>query len=50
MTTKQKFFTVWVFFVTNFKRLFRDGTPVLACPALFGHFPVALLERQGPRA
>ena len=28
----------------------RDGTPVLACPTLFGHFPVALLERQGPPA
>lgn len=26
MTLKQKFFTVWVFFVTNFKRLFRDKT------------------------
>lgn len=26
MSLKQKFFTVWVFFVTNFKRLFRDKT------------------------
>ncbi len=26
MTFKQKLFTVWVFFVTNFKRLFRDKT------------------------
>ena len=28
----------------------RDGTPALACPTLFGHFPVALLERQEPSA
>lgn len=26
MTLKRKLFTVWVFFVTNFKRLFRDKT------------------------
>lgn len=26
MSLKKQFFTVWVFFVTNFKRLFRDGT------------------------
>jgi len=26
MTTKQKLFTVWVFFLINFKRLFRDRT------------------------
>ena len=26
MTLKQKLFTVWVFFTTNLKRLFRDGT------------------------
>jgi ABC-2 type transport system permease protein len=26
MDRKKQFFTVWVFFVTNFKRLFRDGT------------------------
>lgn len=28
MTMKTKLFTVWVFFVTNFKRLFRDKTAI----------------------
>jgi (1->4)-alpha-D-glucan 1-alpha-D-glucosylmutase len=28
----------------------RDGAATLSCPALFDHFPVALLERQGSRA
>ncbi|HKA63703.1 MAG TPA: hypothetical protein VKH83_14815 [Methylomirabilota bacterium] len=27
----------------------RDGATALACPAVFGHFPVALLERQESR-
>jgi (1->4)-alpha-D-glucan 1-alpha-D-glucosylmutase len=27
----------------------RDGAIVLAAPALFGHFPIALLEREAPR-
>jgi len=28
----------------------RDGTTALACPSLFGHFPIALLERRESRA
>ena len=27
----------------------RDGAPTLACPTLFGHFPIALLEREASR-
>lgn len=38
MSFRKKLFTVWVFFVTNFKRLFRDGTALFftfAFPLIF---------------